>query len=45
MQFHEHLTVALRVNGADHEVAVDARVTLLAGSGHEIREWSDKLIA
>jgi xanthine dehydrogenase YagT iron-sulfur-binding subunit len=29
MQFHDHLTVALRVNGTDHEVAVDARVTLL----------------
>jgi xanthine dehydrogenase YagT iron-sulfur-binding subunit len=29
MQFHDHLTVALRVNGADHELAVDARVTLL----------------
>jgi xanthine dehydrogenase YagT iron-sulfur-binding subunit len=29
MQFHDHLTVALRVNGARHEVAVDARVTLL----------------
>jgi xanthine dehydrogenase YagT iron-sulfur-binding subunit len=29
MEFHNHLTVALRVNGVDHEVAVDARVTLL----------------
>jgi xanthine dehydrogenase YagT iron-sulfur-binding subunit len=29
MQFHDHLPVALRVNGADHELAVDARVTLL----------------
>jgi hypothetical protein len=25
MQFHEHLTAALRVNGTDHKVVVDAR--------------------
>ena len=29
MQFHDHLTVALRVNGTPHEVTIDARVTLL----------------
>jgi xanthine dehydrogenase YagT iron-sulfur-binding subunit len=29
MQFHDHLTIALTVNGRAHEVSVDARVTLL----------------
>ena len=29
MDFRDHIDVRLRVNGADHHVAVDARVTLL----------------